>query len=65
MDKIIDYTTMNPTGKANKKLRLISCPECGKIGRLTKYTDGSASIAHKGHVAFGLFNVDEYCFLKL
>lgn len=57
---IIDYTTLKP----NKKLRLVKCPECGKTGMLTKYTDGSAAIKHKGVIQFGFFNITESCFFK-
>ncbi len=58
--EITDYTAM----KANKKLRLVKCPECGRVGRLTKYTDGSAAIAHKGRIEFGMFNIIEHCLFK-
>lgn len=60
MTQLIDYTKM----RANKKQRLVKCPECGKIGKLHKYTDGSAGISHKGIIELGFFNVKEHCYFK-
>ena len=58
--KEVDFTKMKP----NKKLRLVKCPDCGRVGELHKYTDGSAGISHKGKIEFGFFSINDHCFFK-
>jgi len=60
MKNEIDFTKMKP----NKKLRLIKCPNCGRVGQLHKYTDGQASISHKGNIELGFFNIKDRCFFR-
>lgn len=59
--KRIDYTRLKP----NKKLRLVKCPDCGKVGELHKYVGGSAMIIHTSHIELGMFNnIDTSCYFK-
>jgi len=58
--KEIDFTKMKPS----KKLRLVKCPGCGRVGKLHKYTDGSAGISHEGKIEFGFCSIIDHCFFK-
>ena len=60
MNPVIDYTKQRP----NKKLNLVKCSKCGRVGRLSKYTDGSSCIKHKGVIEFGMLSIREHCFFK-
>lgn len=56
----IDFTKMKP----DKKKRLIKCPDCGRVGELNKYRDGSAHINHKGKLECSFFFVSDCCFFS-
>lgn len=43
----------------------VRCPECGELGALTKYTDGSAMVKHEGRNDVGwAIMITKSCYFK-
>ena len=60
-----DLTTRR---RANKKLRIVKCPVCGRYGQVSIHLGHSRTpkfagiVKHKGHVEMGAFNmIDVSC----
>jgi hypothetical protein len=64
----IDFTTWRKGRRTRGSCKIEVCPECGRKGEVTRYTDGTVSIVHRGHVVnvpdlLSMFHVDDSCFV--